>query len=147
MKCAKCHADNPSDSKFCKECATPFPSSREIVFSQTETIVPSRGKLSAGFTFAGRYRIIEELGKGGMGIVYKAEDIKLKRIVALKFLLPDLAIDPAGRKRFIQEAQTASALNHPNICTIFEAGEENGDSYIAMEYIEGRSLHKIIPSK
>lgn len=109
--------------------------------------MPPRDKLSAGVTFAGRYRIIEELGKGGMGIVYKAEDLKLKRIVALKFLLPDLAIDPAGRKRFIQEAQTASALNHPNICTIFEAGEENGDSYIAMEYIEGRSLHKIIPSK
>ena len=147
MKCAKCHADNPSDSKYCKECATPFPSSRDIVFSQTETIMPPRDKLSAGVTFAGRYRIIEELGKGGMGIVYKAEDLKLKRIVALKFLLPDLAIDPAGRKRFIQEAQTASALNHPNICTIFEAGEENGDSYIAMEYIEGRSLHKIIPSK
>lgn len=80
-----------------------------------------------------------------MGVVYKAEDIKLKRTVALKFLLPDLSIDPGGRKRFIQEAQTASALNHPNICTIYEAGEENGASYIAMEYVEGRSLHFIIP--
>jgi tetratricopeptide (TPR) repeat protein len=147
LKCPKCETVNSPDSQYCKKCAAPLPLFREIIFSKTETIITPGEKLSAGVTFAGRYRIIEKLGKGGMGLVYKAEDLKLKRTVALKFLLPDLGIDPGGRERLIREAQTASALNHPNICTIYEAGEENGDSYIVMEYIEGRSLHLMIPSR
>ena len=104
------------------------------------------GVLLAGIFFAGKYRILEEIGRGGMGIVYKAEDTQLKRTVALKLLSPASVVTPAGRKRLIQEARTASALNHPNICTIYEIGEDGGDSYIAMEYVEGRSLDRVIPS-
>ena len=143
MKCAKCRTDNPDTSRFCGSCAFPLGEVGGPGFPATRTL--ERSVQAAGTMTAGKYRILEEIGRGGMGVVYKAEDIKLNRPVALKFLPPQWTADPEARERFILEARAASALDHPNICTVYEIGEtEDKQLFIAMACYEGESLREKI---
>jgi len=141
MKCPNCHSDNPDTSRFCGSCAALLASEGQPTDFLTKTLQTPAHALAKDSLIAGKYRIIGEIGRGGMGVVYKAEDIKLQRMVALKFLPHEWVSDPDARDRFIQEARAASALDHPNIYTIYEIGEaENDRMYIAMAFYEGESL-------
>ncbi len=140
IKCPKCQSEILDDSRFCSKCGTPIHPSEGIFFSQTRTILRPMEELVPGTLLASKYKIAEVAGRGGMGIVYKAEDTKLKRKVALKFLPPELMLEEEAKERFVLEAQAAAALSHPNICTIHEIDEEEGRSFIAMEYVEGQTL-------
>ncbi len=140
MKCLRCHSDNPATAKFCGSCAAPLTEEGPFPDSLTKTLTTPPPVLSKDKLIAGKYRIIEEIGHGGRGVVYKAEDLKLKRFVALKFLPPHLMDSPELKERFLIEAQAAAALSHPNICVIYEVGDAEDRSYIAMEYIEGETL-------
>ena len=141
-ECPKCQTNNSDESKFCMECATPIPGAGGAVPTKTlET--PTHG-LAPGTIIAEKYKVIEVLGIGGMGVVYKVEDTKLKRMVALKFLSPVLTQDKEAKERFIFEAQAASALDHNNICTVYEIDESDGQMFIAMAFVEGQSLREKI---
>jgi TolB-like protein/tetratricopeptide (TPR) repeat protein/predicted Ser/Thr protein kinase len=142
MECPNCHAENKEDSRFCSSCATPLGKARAEQTSLTKTLSTPLPVISKDALIAGKYRILEEIGQGGMGVVYKAEDLKLKRPVALKFLPPHLVDSPELKERFLIEAQAAAALSHPNICVIHEVGESEDRPYIAMEYVEGETLRE-----
>ncbi len=143
MKCPRCGSENPDSTRFCGHCAAPLGSGAGAgpdAASLTKTLVTPGRVLKPGAVIAGKYRIVEAVGARGMGVVYKAEDLKLKRAVALKFLPPHLIDSADLKERFLVEAQAAAALNHPNICVIHEVGESEGRPYIAMEYVEGETL-------
>lgn len=137
MICPKCKTDNPETARFCYICAYPLREEK-----QGSVTISMAGGLVAGAVIAGKYKIFEELGRGGMGVVYKAEDIKLKREVALKFLSEELTLNKDAKARFIQEAQAAAALDHVNICAVYEINEEQGQTFIVMPYLKGQSLKK-----
>ncbi|MCK4495405.1 MAG: protein kinase, partial [Candidatus Aminicenantes bacterium] len=142
IKCPKCQTDNPSDSKYCKECATPLPSPGQA--EVTKTIEAPKEELTTGSTFAGRYQIIEELGKGGMGKVYKVLDKEVNAKVALKLIKPEIASDKKTIERFRNELKVARDIAHKNVCRMYDLGKEEGAYYITMEYVSGEDLKSFI---
>jgi len=140
MKCPSCHSENPETSRYCGNCSVSLSSGPKDRISVIKTIEAPFHSLPKGSLFANKYRIGGEIGRGGMGVVFKAEDTKLKRPVALKLLPFELLYSPEAKERFIREAQAAAALDHPNICTVYEVEEQDGQAYIAMAYIDGKSL-------
>jgi serine/threonine protein kinase/Flp pilus assembly protein TadD len=142
VKCPKCQFENTSDSKFCKECGTQIPSSKDIQI--TETMETPKEELTTGSTFAGRYQIIEELGKGGMGRVYRVLDKELKEEVALKLIKPEIAKDQKTIERFKNELRIARKISHRNVGRMYELMEEGGTHFISMEYVPGQDLRGLI---
>jgi serine/threonine protein kinase/Tfp pilus assembly protein PilF len=142
MKCPKCNTNNPDTLKFCGECGTQLPSLEDI--EVTETIEVPKEELTRGTTFAGRYEIIEELGKGGMGRIYRVEDKKLEQEVALKLIKPEIAKDKKTIERFRNELKLARNIRHKNVCGMFDLGEIEGAHFITMEYVRGQDLKGLI---
>lgn len=143
-ECPKCHTENTSDSQFCKKCATPLPHEVDITEPFTKTLETPVIDLTRGATFADRYEIIEELGKGGMGKVYRVEDKKVKEEVALKLIRPEIASDKKTIERFRNELKTTRMIAHKNVCRMFDLGEDKGIHYITMEYVSGQDLKGLI---
>jgi len=144
MKCPECHTDNPSDSKYCKECSAPLLSSADVSGPDTETLEAAKEELTTGTTFARRYQIIEELGKGGMGKVYKAHDTEVREKVALKLIKPDIAEDKKTIERFRNELKLARKIRHKNVCQMYDLNKEKGAYFITMEYVPGEDLKSMI---
>jgi len=142
IKCPKCQYENPDDTLFCGKCGTQFPSPEKV--EVTETLETPKEELTTGSTFAERYQIIEELGKGGMGRVYKAHDTKIKEKIALKLIKPEIAKDKKTIERFSNELRLARKIRHKNVCGMFDLGEEKGTHYITMEFVPGEDLRSSI---
>jgi len=145
VECPKCHTENTSDSHFCKSCATPLPLSKEIPV--TKTLETPTDKLTSGTTFASRYEIMEELGMGGMGRVYRVKDQKLDEEMALKVLKPEIAADKGMIERFKNELKLARKIAHRNVCKMYDLNEEEETPYITMEYVLGEDLKSFIRRK
>jgi len=157
MKCPRCHFENTQDTPFCGNCAAPLPRIRGHVADSpesgtcpqnsapTETIqTPLVRELARGHTFAGRFEVIEELGKGGMGRVYKVYDTKTKEKIALKLLKPEVSADAEAIERFGNELRFARRISHRNVCRMYDLGEEKGTHYITMEYVPGEDLKNML---
>lgn len=144
IECPKCHTENQEESRFCIKCATPLPSLENISAFSTETMKTTSGHLTRGTVFANRYEIIEELGKGGMGRVYRAEDKKVNEEVALKVLRPEIDADKTMIERFRNELKLARKIAHKNVCQMYDFHEDGSTHYITMEYVSGESLKSMI---
>jgi serine/threonine protein kinase/tetratricopeptide (TPR) repeat protein len=152
-KCPKCHSENPDTKPFCADCGTQLvrghePNSHEFGIvspkSSTETLQAPLRELATGSTFAGRYQVIEELGKGGMGRVYKVLDAEVKEKVALKILKPEIAADEETIERFRNELRFARKISHKNVCRMYDLSREQGTQFITMEYVEGENLKNLM---
>ncbi|MBI1786555.1 MAG: protein kinase [Acidobacteria bacterium] len=165
MKCSVCASEAPQTSRFCPSCGTEFPSDSTPTLSRdaagpsvkiprrrnpsSEGTAPSSGapegaRFLPGTTLAGRYRIVAPVGNGGMGEVYRADDLKLGQTVALKFLPESLAHDGAALARFHREVRTARQVSHPNVCRVFDIGESDGAPFLSMEFVDGEDLASLL---
>src|SRR4030042_365520 len=145
MKCPRCQHENPADTSFCGRCGAPLLPGPQGVPSPTRTMrVPLR-ELGIGSTFAGRYQVLEHLGKGGMGRVYKVLDLEINEAVALKVLGPEISEDEEFIKRFHNELKLARRISHKNVCGLYHLSkDENGTNYITMEFVPGEDLKSLI---
>jgi len=144
MQCPKCQHENPSSTRFCGNCGMPlYYSAEEIELSKTLTLEVPIKELERGAVFAGRYEIIEELGKGGMGKVYRVLDKKINEELALKLIKPEIA-DIKTIERFGNELKMARKISHKNVCRMYHLSEESGTHYITMEYVSGETLKNMI---
>jgi tetratricopeptide (TPR) repeat protein/tRNA A-37 threonylcarbamoyl transferase component Bud32 len=144
-KCPKCHSENPETKQFCADCGTQLiPRSKDVQPEATQTLQTPIKELSTGSTFAGRYQIIEELGKGGMGKVYKVFDTKIKEKVALKLIKLEIASDSETIERFSNELRLARRIAQRNVCKMFDLGEAEGTHFITMEYVQGEDLKSML---
>jgi serine/threonine-protein kinase len=142
--CPECRFDNPEGTLFCGKCGTKFDSHEIPDAVHTKTIEVAQEELTTGSTFAGRYKIIEELGKGGMGRVYKVLDSKIDEKIALKLIRPEVSLDKNTITRFSNELKLARKIRHKNICQMFDLGEEKGTHFITMEFVPGEDLKSMI---
>jgi tRNA A-37 threonylcarbamoyl transferase component Bud32 len=144
MICPQCQADNRADSRFCHKCATPLQIDKDHPIDQTLTLEYPPTGLARGTLFAGRYEVIEELGRGGMGRVYKVYDQKIKEVVALKVIHPEISVNEKAVDRFRNELKFARKIGHRHVCRMFDLGEVDRTFYITMEYVEGENLKSFI---
>ncbi|MFZ2054648.1 MAG: serine/threonine-protein kinase [Candidatus Aminicenantales bacterium] len=146
-KCPKCHSANPDNQRFCGDCGTQLSPSEEGSPSVTQTLETSVGRLEIGCCFAERYKILEELGKGGMGEVYRARDEKLDEEIALKVLKPEIAADKQTIERFKNELKFSRKIAHRHVCKMYDLNEEGETPFITMEYVKGKNLKSLIGEK
>jgi len=144
MECPKCHFENPDDSNFCAKCATSLPSGDDGSASRTKTYEIPPQELTRGSILGGRYEIIEDLGRGGMGKVYKVFDKDINEKVALKLIRPEIASNEKTIQRFQNELKMARKISHRNVCRMFDLGKDEVHQYITMEYVDGEDLKKFI---
>jgi serine/threonine-protein kinase len=143
-KCPVCEADNTESAHFCSNCAAPLRFQVERAVSQTQTIETPPEEMGRGTTIAERYEIIETLGRGGMGQVYRVYDKKIKGEVALKVIKPEISSNEKTIERFRNELKLAREISHRNVCRMYDLNEDNGNYFITMEYVPGENLKSFI---
>ncbi|UCE21898.1 MAG: protein kinase, partial [Candidatus Aminicenantes bacterium] len=144
IECPKCHSSNPDNSRFCNNCATRLSPVEDISSIPTGTRETPVDEIIRGGIFAGRYEVIEKLGEGGMGIIYRVEDKKIKEEVALKIIRPEIATDRKTIERFSTELKIARKIVHKNVGRMYDLNEEEGTHFITMEYVPGKDLKSLI---
>lgn len=145
MRCPHCQVESPDGTRFCGRCGSPLPAGDGSTLSSTLVMSePPVRELAPGTTFAGRYQVIEDLGKGGMGRVYKVYDMEAREKLALKLLNPDIASDESTIERFRTELRLARTISHRNICRMHDLGREGSTYFITMEYVPGEDLKSLI---